>query len=586
MKSRMLMCSSVMWMLLLAVCAGESVCGADALTDWRNVRNGYEIPDQNYVDQPYIVVMPDGSWVCTLTTGPGGESNPGQHVVATISRDKGRTWSQLIDIEPSGGPRSSWVVPVVLPNGRIYAFYNYDEKEVDLPIPTVNGPYCYRYSDDGGRTWSKDRYYLPVRQTAVDRNNKWGGEIQMFWGIDKPIIRDGKLIFAFSKLGRYIVLDGEGWFFTSENILTERDPNKIVWTMLPETDGHGVMHPDHGPVQEEHNVEVMNNGDWYVMYRTTRGYPMHAYSRDAGRTWEPAEPATYTPGGRVIKHPRACPMIWKLSNGKYVFWFHNHGGKSYQGRNPVWLSGGIEKDGYIHWSEPEIVLWDPDTRIQGMSYPDLFEDGGRIYLTETQKKVARVREIDQTLLQGMWAQGESRELTRKGLVYTWDGNAAFARAPRFNQLTQLSGFTVDMRVRFDDLSAGQVLLDTRDESGKGIAITTTDKESVQITFNDGEREGVWDCDPGIIRPGQEHHITINVDTGPKIIMFVVDGQLCDGGTARTHGWGRFDAAMRDVNGSNRMSIAPSLNGKLTMLRIYNRCLRNSEAIANYHHDSR
>lgn len=580
MKGRMPKWAGFVGLAALVACAAVPVDAADRLTDWRNVRNGHVIPDENYADQPYVVVMPDGSWVCTLTTGPGKESNAGQHVVATISTDKGKTWSPLIDIEPSGGPRASWVVPVLTPNGRIYAFYNYDENEVDLPIPTINGPYCYRYSDDGGRTWSKDRYYLPIRQTAADRNNQWGGKIQMFWGIDKPIVRDGKLIFAFSKLGRYVALDGEGWFMTSENILTERDPNKIEWKMLPEHDGHGVKHPAHGEVQEEHNVEVLSNGDWYVMFRTTRGYPMHAYSRDGGRTWDPIEPATYTPGGRVFKHPRACPMIWRTKNGKYLFWFHNHGGKNYQGRNPVWLAGGIEKDGYIHWSQPEIILWDPDLRIQGMSYPDLIEDGGKYYLTETQKTVARVHEIDSTLLEGMWAQWDNRELTRKGLVYTWDGKAEYARAPRFNKLTELSGFSIDFRVRFDDLSANQVLLDTR-ENGKGLAVTTTDKGTVQITFSDGQKQGTWDCDPDLLQPGREHHITINVDTGPAIIMFVVDGQLCDGGKARTHGWGRFDP-MGDINASQRMSIAPSLNGKLTMLRIYNRCLRTSEAVANYH----
>ena len=48
--------------------------------DWRNVRTGYRIPDENYGDQPYVVVTKDGHGLCTLTTGPGREGQRGQHI--------------------------------------------------------------------------------------------------------------------------------------------------------------------------------------------------------------------------------------------------------------------------------------------------------------------------------------------------------------------------------------------------------------------------------------------------------------------------------------------------------------------------
>ena len=48
------------------------------------------------------------------------------------------------------------------------------------------------------------------------------------------------------------------------------------------------------------------------------------------------------------------------------------------------MSGGVERNGRIEWSEPEILLYDDDSKVR-MSYPDLIEDGGRIYITETQK---------------------------------------------------------------------------------------------------------------------------------------------------------------------------------------------------------
>ena len=43
-----------------------------------------------------------------------------------------------------------------------------------------------------------------------------------------------------------------------------------------------------------------------------------------------------------MKHPRAANFIWKLDNGRYVYWFHNHGGQGFDDRNPAWLCGATE----------------------------------------------------------------------------------------------------------------------------------------------------------------------------------------------------------------------------------------------------
>src|SRR5689334_20616714 len=83
-----------------------------ATGDPRNIRSGSPIPKEGYVDQPYIVITRDGTWLCVLTTGRGIEGEPGQHIVATTSRDKGASWSPLIDIEPADGPEASWVMPL------------------------------------------------------------------------------------------------------------------------------------------------------------------------------------------------------------------------------------------------------------------------------------------------------------------------------------------------------------------------------------------------------------------------------------------------------------------------------------------
>ena len=93
----------------------------------------------------------------------------------------------------------------------------------------------------------------------------------------------------------------------------------------------------------------------------------------------------------------------KFANGKYLYWFHNHGGEAvhprrlgpYAGRNPAWVLGGVERDGThpLVGARGPPLRRRPDVRI---SYPDFVEDDGRVFVTETQKTVARVHEVDPT----------------------------------------------------------------------------------------------------------------------------------------------------------------------------------------------
>jgi Concanavalin A-like lectin/glucanases superfamily/BNR repeat-like domain len=585
---------------LLQTLAAQS---SPAAQDRRNIRTGSSIPKEGYVDQPYIVITKDGKWLCVLTTGSGVEGEPGQHAVATISTDKGATWSPLIDIEPANGPEASWVMPLIAPSGRVYVFYTYNKDNLRR-IEGSNSPgsakrvdtmgyYAFKYSDDHGRTWSSDRYYIPMRLMRVDRENLYGGKVLFFWGVGKPIVDRGKMWFGFAKVGKWgnpgTMVESQGCFMRSDNILTERDPNKIQWTLLPDGD-QGLRAPK-GPVSDEANPVALSDGSLYATYRTIDGYNCHAYSRDGGHTWTPSEYATYTPGGRRIKHSRAANFVKKFSNGKFLLWYHNHGGEAvnaakwdyYFNRNPAWVCGGIEKGGFIYWSEPEILLYDenPDTR---MSYPDFVEDGERFFVTETQKTIARVHEIDRSLLDGLWDQQQNRTLARRGMVLEVKGPGEFD-LPRLPGLTDGGGFTLDFRVRFRELSPGQVLFDARDASGRGIAITTTDRSTLQILLNDGQTTSTWDSDPGTypgsLRVGYWQHITVVVDSGPRIITWIVDGVLNDGGAVRDFGWGRFSPALTDVNGATKAKLAQVLFGELAEFRIYNRYLRTSEAVGNF-----
>jgi hypothetical protein len=305
-----------------------------------------------------------------------------------------------------------------------------------------------------------------------------------------------------------------------------------------------------------------------------------------------------------MKHPRAANFCWRCTNGttggdrRYLYWFHNHGGRWYEDGNPVWLCGGVEvntpQGPVIRWSQPEIVLYDDDPYIR-MSYPDLVEQDGRTYLTETQKDVARVHEVERTLLDGLWGQFEVDAvacIATEGLVLSLPdteeipSQVLMPELPPFLQRSTRAdhgaedlceGFTIDVWLRLETLATGQVLLDNRTPAGQGFCLQTTDHGTISIVLNDGRTECRWATDPGLLVPNSLHHVVVIVDGGPKVISFVVDGTLNDGGASRQFGWGRYSPHLRGVEGESVLRIADCVQG----LRLYNRHLRTSEAIANY-----
>ena len=601
--------------------------------DRRNIKTGWEIPTETYSDQPYIVRTDDGAWLCVVTTGAGREGQPGQHVVTMRSTDRGQTWAKPVAVEPADGPEASYAVLLKAPGGRIYCFYNHNTDNLRA-VKADNPPYAdglcqrvdsrgyfvFKYSDDHGRTWSAERYPIPIREMDIDRRNAYGGKIQLLWNVGKPFIggaehrHNGAAYVSVHKVGGF----GEGFFTRSEgvllkstNLLTERDPARITWETLPDGDYGLRTPPGSGPIAEEQSYVVLSDGSFYCVYRTIDGHPACACSRDVGHSWSEPQYQCYA-DGRPMKHPRAANFVWKCANGKYLYWFHNHGGRfirehprrrtiAYEDRNPAWLCGGVEVDTpegkAIQWSQPEIVLYDDDPYIR-MSYPDLVEEDGRYYLTETQKDIARVHEIDPALLEGLWNQFAKVQVATHGLVLSLPvGGEAMPTQVAASALPVLlernqgradygardlrQGFTLDLWVRFESLAPWQVVLDNRTTNGRGFCLQTTPRGALQLVLNDGRGESRWDCDPQMIEAGKLQHVAVMVDGGPKIITFVVDGRLCDGGDWRQFGWGRYNPNFRGPQGSEVLQIGHSLHGEVKAVRIYNRCLRTAEALGNY-----
>ncbi len=597
--------------------------------DPRHIANGREIPSEHYSDQPYIVKTNDRAWLCTMTTGSGSEGAQGQHVVCIRSTDRGESWESPIPLEPADGPEASYSVLLKVPTGRIYCLYNYnadDIREVDGDEKVFPGGKCtrvdslghyvFRYSDDHGKTWSENRYEIPVREFEIDRKNIYKGRIRFFWNVGRPLVTKEAAYCSLHKVGGFgagFFTSSEGVLLKSTNILTENDPEKIEWETLPDGDV-GLRAPrGGGPISEEHSYAELSDGTIYSVYRTIDGYPAHALSRDGGHTWSQPTYLRFAEG-RMVKHPRAASFLWRCGDGRFLYWFHNHGGRfipegmkrygagyAYENRNPVWLSAGVETKTSggldIRWSEPEIALYDDDTIIR-MSYPDLVEQDGDFYLSETQKDKARIHLIDGDFLETLFSWPDISSPARTGCILEQSG--AEKPMPRELEMPTLPvfrerdtsradyggkdnriGISLEVRFRIDSFNPGETIVTWMDEDDRGLELKVGARGLIELVFSDGQTRGFWDLDRDIVSTGDTHHLVAVIDGGPKIIRFIVDGRLQDGGDSRQFGWGRFSPDLTRIDGAENMRIAPGFSGAVYLIRIYDRALMTTEAVGNY-----
>lgn len=597
--------------------------------DWRNIRNGLPIPGGHYCDQPYVAQTDDGAWLCVMTSAQGSEGSPTQTVLSMRSTDQGKSWSTPIPLEAPGSPETSYAVLLKVPSGRIYCFYNHNtanlrevKTEDGKTFKRVDslGDFVFRFTDDHGRTWSTNRTVVPVREFACDRNNVYGGRVRFFWNVGRTLVIRGEeaqrqrwkggeaAIIPLHKVGAMgagFFAQSEGVFLKSTNILTEADPAKITFETLPDGDQGLRTPPGGGRVSEEHSLVQLSDGSLYTVYRSIDGYPVCAYSRDGGHTWTEPAYKTYSPGGRRFKHPRAATFVWKLSNGRYLYWFHNHsptsavrktGWDPYEDRNPVWVAAGQEVDSpegkLLSWTEPEILLYDPDPYLR-ISYPDLIETPGGLFLTETQKAIGRVHRIDEDFLKGLLSDPRERTVAKAGLVAELirqnaeqSTTAAFPKLRPFVERERKiesmptrdlrSGFSMEMMFLGASGTTSRELVSNLTPNQEGVRVTAEPDGSMRLMMGDGRSVQSWSSDRGVVREGEPTHVVVTIDGGPKVITFVINGVLGDGGDDRQFGWGRFSPDFRGPTGRGAMDIGPGV----TLVRVYNRALKTFEAIGN------
>lgn len=555
--------------------------------EWRNAETGSVIPSLNYCDQPYIIKTDDGAWLCCITTGPGNEGEPGQHVLTLRSTDQGNSWHHAVKVEPDCGVENSYAALLKTPSGRIFIFYNHntdnvreifypDGKSISKRVDSL-GHFVFKYSDDNGLSWSSERYDIPVRKFKIDHENIYRGALCFFWNVGRPFIHDGSVYVTLNKIGDAGFRRTEGVLLKSPDLLKKENPADAAWETLPEGDTGLRTPPGWGPIAEEHNIVVLSDGTFYDTFRTSDGVPCEAVSRDGGRHWE-IRPMLRG-NGREMKHCRAAGFVWRCSDGKYLYWFHNHGGlrfreviSMWRDRNPGWLVPGIEKDSpegkTIFWGEPELLLYHPDI-FKGMSYPDLVEDDGCFFLTETEKTVARVHRIPPEFPQKMWDVLEGKKIEPESeILFSVNGGESFVPQGEMFQLAGGNGFSFEFTLA--DRKPG-ILFDSTGIDGRGIRIEWTERFRISFRMNNGRQEFAAESEsvPELRRA------VIILDGGPGIVSFVADGVFLDGGGEFEFGWRRFPAIMQGFPNPVPHRAGPAVG----FLRIWKSALMSAEAIA-------
>ena len=106
-----------------------------------------------------------------------------------------------------------------------------------------------------------------------------------------------------------------------------------------------------------------------------------------------------------------------------------------------------------------------------------------------------------------------------------------------------------------------------------------DRSGARVRFGTGPVCSQW------LKDGQQsmHHVGILVDGGPKLIAFVVDGKLCDGGPdlkVWANGHHLFNLAFGDVGSGGTGSVRVNTD-MVVAGRWYDRVLYVTEMIGNW-----
>lgn len=371
-----------------------------------------------------VVATPTGAFLATWTTATR-EADPNQRVVFSRSTDRGLTWSEPQTIDGPGPDdvpgtgMASWqflvVAKGVLSGGgaRIWCFYN-KNIGIDDARAADTGALRGRYSDDDGLTWSGETFDFPIAPNAISNPDS---SVPHTWIVyqNPGLAADGAVLAGFTRWASNARDPGVGMlerssevcFLRFENILSERDPSRIIVTTWPRSP-HGLRVPSpFRPVSvaQEPTAQPLSDGRLISVFRTLTGRVYYALSADDGRSWGEPRPLRYEPGGEEVLNPMAPCPLYMLADGRFLLLFYNNDGSGHGGsgptdaanvRNPAWITVGREitgeKDHPIRFGRPKVFAdtgWiaAPGTaRTQVATYSSFVEDRGERFIFYPDRK--------------------------------------------------------------------------------------------------------------------------------------------------------------------------------------------------------
>jgi hypothetical protein len=357
-------------------------------------------------DNEHLIVnfMPrSGDMLATWTTG-GYESAPNSRTVFSRSTDGGETWS-----EPEVMPGTAddlmlsgrWGFHIVSRAGRVYFFFNRCIGFWDQSY-TTNGVMRCTYSDDDGRTWNPGGDVPFRRREGHDHPDP---KVPPAWIVWQPAVRDakGRWIAGFTrwsspekfprpKTGYHP--DSRSELMRFDNIDEGPDPQDLKITWLPDGDSISVpcpVEPESSrgySLGEEPAVVLLPDGRLLLVMRTRTGHIWYSVSEDDGASWRPTEILRRRDDGLSMLHPKSPCPLYRLADGRYLLFFHNHNGTGYgaagphdmDARRPIFISvGEFRADAHqpIWFSEPKLLF---DTHGVAVGPGGGTEVGGRIWL--------------------------------------------------------------------------------------------------------------------------------------------------------------------------------------------------------------
>ncbi|MBI4553202.1 MAG: exo-alpha-sialidase [Candidatus Latescibacteria bacterium] len=351
-----------------------------------------------------INVMPrSGDLLATWTTGTY-ESAPNTHTVVSRSRDGGITWTAP---EPMPGTNDGlmlggrWGFHIVSQSGRVYFFFNKCTGIWDTSY-TLNGVMRCVYSDDDGHTWQPGGVLPFYRRQQYDHSDP---RVPCAWIVWQPAIRDakGRWIAGFTRWSSFsrFPQPQTGWHLDSRSELIRFDnlddgphPQDLRMTWLPEGDSISVpcpVEPEKSKgysLAEEPSIVLLPDGGLFMVMRTRTGHIWYTVSDDDGTSWRPADILRRCDGGAGMLHPKSPCPIYRLTDGRYLLFFHNHDGTGYgaagphdmNARRPIFVSVGEFRSNAhqpIWFSEPQLLF---DTHGVALGPGNGTIEGGRTWL--------------------------------------------------------------------------------------------------------------------------------------------------------------------------------------------------------------